>query len=216
MINFLDKRRRMVREQIEARGVKDLRVLKVMEKVPRHLFVPEAMIEQAYDDTPLPIGYKQTISQPYTVAFMTEALELSGKEKVLEIGTGSGYQTAILAELAEEVYSIERIPELAQSAEQRLKQMGYKNIQIKIGDGTLGWKEQSPFQAIIVTAGAPDIPQTLIEQLDLNGRLVIPVGDRYSQTMMRVRKKRDSIVQDSLGPFRFVELIGEYGHRGED
>jgi len=213
MIDFSDKRRRMVREQIEAREIRDLKVLKAMEKVPRHLFVPEAMLDQAYEDTPLPIGHKQTISQPYTVAFMTEALELTGKEKVLEIGTGSGYQAAILAELAEEVYSIERIPELAEEVEKRLKNLGYQNIRIKVGDGTRGWIEESPFQAIIVTAGAPEIPSPLIEQLDNKGRLVIPVGDRYSQTMIRVRKKDQEIIQESLGPFRFVELIGEYGHQ---
>jgi len=213
MIDYIDKRRRMVREQIEARGVKDLAVLKAMEKVPRHLFVPETMIEQAYDDCPLPIGHKQTISQPYTVAFMTELLELQGDEKVLEIGTGSGYQCAILAELAKEVYSIERIPELAEVAEKRLKELGYRNIHIRVGDGTLGWKEESPFQGIIVTAGAPDIPETLIEQLDNNGRLVIPVGDRYSQDMIRVRKAAHQTTRENMGPFRFVELIGEYGHR---
>jgi len=206
----------MVREQIEARDVRDIRVLRAMEKVPRHLFVPEAMIEQAYEDSPLPIGYKQTISQPYTVAFMTEALELAGREKVLEIGTGSGYQTAILAELADKVYSIERIPELAEQAEKKLKEMGYKNIVIRTGDGTSGWREQSPFDAIIVTAGAPKIPAPLIEQLADDGRLVIPVGDRYSQDMIRLRKRGKKIIEESLGPFRFVELIGEYGHQELD
>ncbi len=213
MINFEEKRRRMVREQIAERGVSDIRVLKAMEKVPRHLFVPPALIEQAYDDTPLPIGFKQTISQPYTVAFMTEALELKEDEKVLEIGTGSGYQTAILAELAKEVYSIERIPELAEQAKKRLSELGYKNVHIKVGDGSLGWKEYAPYQAIIVTAGAPSPPPPLIEQLDEGGRMVIPVGDKYSQTMLRIRKVKNELKKESLGPFRFVELVGEYGHK---
>ena len=216
MIGFSDKRRRMVREQIEAREVRDLFVLKAMEKVPRHLFVPEALLDRAYEDSPLPIGHKQTISQPYTVAFMTEALELTGKEKVLEIGAGSGYQAAILAELAGEIYTIERIPELAEQAEKILKQLGYKNIRIKVGDGSLGWAEQSPFQAIIVTAGAPAIPKPLLEQLDDPGLLVIPVGDRSSQNMIRVRKKNQKVTEESLGPFRFVELIGEHGHQKND
>jgi len=213
MINFEEKRRRMVREQIAERGVSDIRVLKAMEKVPRHLFVPPALIEQAYDDTPLPIGFKQTISQPYTVAFMTEALELKEDEKVLEIGAGSGYQTAILAELAKEVYSIERIPELAEQAKKRLSELGYKNVHIKVGDGSLGWKEYAPYQAIIVTAGAPSPPPPLIEQLDEGGRMVIPVGDKYSQTMLRIRKVKNELKKESLGPFRFVELVGEYGHK---
>ncbi len=203
----------MVREQIEARGVRDLAVLKAMEKAPRHLFVPEVMLEQAYEDSPLPIGSKQTISQPYTVAFMTEALELTGNEKVLEIGTGSGYQTAILAELSKEVYSLERIPELAKLASKRLAELGYKNVQVRAGDGTLGWPEAAPFAAIIVTAGAPEIPEPLLEQLEDRGRLVIPVGDKYSQTMIRVRKRGQETARESLGPFRFVELIGEHGHR---
>lgn len=213
MIDYSDKRRRMVREQIEARGVRDLAVLKAMEKAPRHLFVPEVMLEQAYEDSPLPIGSKQTISQPYTVAFMTEALELTGNEKVLEIGTGSGYQTAILAELSKEVYSLERIPELAKLASKRLAELGYKNVQVRAGDGTLGWPEAAPFAAIIVTAGAPEIPEPLLEQLEDRGRLVIPVGDKYSQTMIRVRKRGQETARESLGPFRFVELIGEHGHR---
>jgi protein-L-isoaspartate(D-aspartate) O-methyltransferase len=213
VIDYSDKRRRMVREQIEARGVRDPAVLKAMEKVPRHLFIPEAMLDQAYEDSPLPIGSKQTISPPYTVAFMTEALELAGNEKVLEIGTGSGYQTAILAELSKEVYSLERIPELAELASKRLAELGYKNVRVRTADGTLGWPEAGPFPAIIVTAGAPEIPEPLLEQLEDRGRLVIPVGDKHSQTMIRVRKRGRETVRESLGPFRFVELIGEHGHR---
>lgn len=213
MIDYTEKRRRMVKEQIEGRGVFDVRVLKAMEKVPRHLFVPEALLDQAYDDTPLAIGFKQTISQPYTVGFMTEALELKGSEGVLEIGTGSGYQTAILAELGKEIYSIERIPELAEQARKALNELGYKNIVIRVGDGTLGLKEFAPFQAIIVTASGPEVPKPLIDQLDEAGRLVIPVGDRSSQNMYRLRKRGGEIIREYLGPFRFVELVGEYGYK---
>jgi protein-L-isoaspartate(D-aspartate) O-methyltransferase len=203
----------MVKEQIEVRGVSDRRVLKAMEKVPRHLFVPEALLDQAYDDSPLTIGHKQTISQPYTVAFMTEALELKGGERVLEVGTGSGYQCAVLAELAREVFSIERIPELAELARLRLKEMGYKNVHIVVGDGTLGLKDHAPFDAIIVTASGPELPATFIEQLAEGGRLVIPVGERSSQNMYRVRKQRGEVVKDYLGPFRFVELVGRFGYQ---
>lgn len=212
-IDFQEKRRRMVQTQISARNVKDIRVLNAMEKVPRHKFVSEGFIEQAYDDTPLPIGFKQTISQPYTVAVMTEALELKGDEKVLEIGTGSGYQCAILAELAKEVYSIERIPELAERARSILNELGYENIKIKVGDGTKGWKEYAPYQRIIITAGAPEIPEPLLEELDIGGIMVIPVGDRYGQDMLKVVKERDGFKKFSLGAFRFVELVGEYGYQ---
>lgn len=213
VIDYTEKRRRMVKEQIEKRGVSDLRVLKAMDKVPRHLFVPGALQDQAYDDTPLTIGFKQTISQPYTVAFMTEALELKGGERVLEVGAGSGYQTAVLAELAREVFSVERIPELAEQARQRLLGMGYANIRIMVGDGTLGLKENAPFDAIIVTASGPELPAPYVEQLAEGGRLVIPVGERSSQNMYRVRKQQGELVKDYLGPFRFVELIGKFGYR---
>ena len=171
-------RLRMVEEQIVARGIKDQRVIAAMGKVPRHLFVEEALQSQAYSDHPLPIGEKQTISQPYMVALMTEALELTGKEKVLEIGTGSGYQTAILAECAAKVFSIERIRSLAIKARKLLLELGYFNIEVKFSDGTFGWLEEGPFDAIMVTAGAPDIPQPLIDQLKVGGRMAIPVG-RY-------------------------------------
>jgi len=214
MIDCPEKRRRMVKDQIEERGVTDQRVLKALAKVPRHLFVPEALIDQAYDDSPLVIGHGQTISQPYTVAFMTEALELKGDERVLEIGTGSGYQAAVLAELAQEIFSIERIPELADLARERLADLGYKNVRVKVGDGTLGWEEFAPYGAIMVTASGPEIPEPFIAQLAEGGRLVLPVGDRSSQNMYRVRKKRGELVKDYLGPFRFVELVGEHGYKG--
>jgi protein-L-isoaspartate(D-aspartate) O-methyltransferase len=182
-----------------------------MRKVPRHLFVEEALQNQAYGDFPLPIGEQQTISQPYIVAFMTEALGLIGEEKVLEIGTGCGYQAAILAELAPEVYSVERIHSLASRARRILESLRYFNVNIKVGDGTLGWPEEAPFQAIMVTAAAPAIPRPLLDQLDLGGRLVIPVGDRSSQTLMVVHKTVEGLKQDYRGGCRFVKLIGSYG-----
>jgi len=170
----------MVDTQIRSRGIKDERVLKAMGSVPRHLFIEEALRDQAYNDNPLPIGDNQTISQPYIVALMTEALELRGREKVLEIGTGSGYQTAILAELADQVFSIERIAFLASKARRVLDQLKYFNVAIRVGDGTYGWREESPFDAILIAAGAPDIPKKLLEQLKIGGRLVIPVGSRHA------------------------------------
>lgn len=204
-------RDRMVRVQLEARGIRDPRVLAAMRKVPRHLFVEEALVGQAYGDYPLPIGEQQTISQPYIVALMTEALELTGTEKVLEIGTGSGYQAAVLAECAAWVYSIERLASLAARARRILKSLGYRNIKIKVGDGTRGWPEEAPFDGIIVTAAAPAIPQPLLNQLARGGRLVIPVGDRYSQTLMVVRQTPEGLKYDYRGGCRFVKLIGDYG-----
>ena len=204
----------MVQAQIRARGITDQRVLRAMEKVPRHLFVDEGLIDQAYNDNPLPIDRQQTISQPYIVALMTEAMELTGKEKVLEIGTGSGYQTALLAELAERVYSIERIAMLAAGARRILDALNHYNVAIRVGDGTYGWREESPFDAILVTAGAPQVPKTLIDQLTVGGRLVIPVGSRHSQALLKVtRLSKDpgELEQKDLGGCRFVDLIGEYG-----
>ncbi|HAJ25937.1 MAG TPA: protein-L-isoaspartate O-methyltransferase, partial [Syntrophus sp. (in: bacteria)] len=174
MDRFQKQRKKMVDTQIRARGVTDERVLRVMEKIHRHLFVDEGLIDQAYNDNPLPIGDRQTISQPYIVALMTAALNLTGKEKVLEIGTGSGYQTAILAELAERVFSIERIASLAAGARKSLDFLNYFNVAIRVGDGTYGWREESPFDGIIITAGAPKVPRILLEQLAIGGRLVIP------------------------------------------
>jgi len=206
-------RERMVETQIKARGLKDERVIKAMLKVPRHLFVDEALRDQAYGDFPLPIGEGQTISQPYIVALMTEALELKGNERVLEIGTGSGYQTAILAELALWVYTIERFPMLLERAKKVLKELGYKNISFKLDDGTLGWKEASPFDAIIVTAASPDIPPPLVEQLAEGGRMVIPVGDEFSQTLIKGVKKGGKLHTKALEPVRFVKLVGAYGFK---
>lgn len=205
----------MVEEQVVSRGIKDPGLIAAMKKVPRHLFVEEALQNQAYSDHPLPIGEKQTISQPYMVALMTEALQLTGKEKVLEIGTGSGYQTAILAEMVEKVFSIERIRPLAIRARKLLYELGYFNIEIKIIDGTYGWAEERPFDAITVTAGAPDIPQPLIDQLSVGGRLVIPVGDAYVQGLIRVTRTEEGIKKEDLGGCRFVKLIGRYGWESE-
>lgn len=206
-------RERMVETQIKARGIKDERVLKAMLKVPRHLFVPASLRDQAYGDFPLPIGEGQTISQPYIVALMTEALELKGKERVLEIGTGSGYQTAILAELSAWVYTIEKYASLQERAKAILFELGYKNISFKVGDGTLGWPEASPFDAIIVTAASPQIPPPLIEQLGEGGRIVIPVGDEFSQMLVKGVKKGGTLHTKNLEPVRFVKLVGAYGFK---
>jgi len=204
-------RERMVQTQLVARGIRDPKVLYAMGKVLRHLFVEEALRNQAYGDFPLPIGEQQTISQPYMVAFMTEALELLGTEKVLEIGTGCGYQAAILAELAPQVFSIERIHSLAARARRTLESLRYFNVNIKVGDGTLGWPEEAPFDGIMVTAAAPAIPKPLLDQLAPRGRLVIPVGDRYSQTLMVARQTPEGLKYDYRGGCRFVKLIGSYG-----
>ncbi len=206
-------RERMVETQIKARGITDERVLKAMLKVPRHLFVDEALCDQAYGDFPLPIGEGQTISQPYIVALMTEALELKGQERVLEIGTGSGYQTAILAELGLWVYTVERFPTLLERAKKILTELGYRNISYKLADGTLGWKEASPFDAIIVTAASPSIPPPLIEQLAEGGRLVIPVGDEFAQNLIKGVKRGGQLLTKVLEPVRFVKLVGEYGFK---
>lgn len=210
---FQKQRIKMVDGQIRARGIADQRVLTAMERIPRHLFVDEVLAEQAYNDNPLPIDRRQTISQPYIVALMSEAMELTGREKVLEIGSGSGYQTAILAELADRVFSIERIASLATRARRILDSLNYYNVAIRVGDGTYGWREESPFAAMMVTAGAPRIPKVLIEQLDIGGRLVIPVGDRSSQVLLkltRLSEDPDDLKREELGGCRFVDLIGEY------
>ena len=204
-------REKMVKNQLIPRGISDPRLLEVMGKVPRHLFVEEALVGEAYNDHPLPIGHKQTISQPYIVALMTEALGLTGKEKTLEIGTGSGYQTAILADLSNTVYTVERIKDLLVNARTLLAELGYKNILFKAFDGTLGWKEYEPYDAIIVTAGAPKIPQPLFDQLGEGGRLIIPVGNRFSQELIKVTKKRGSYIEKNLGGCRFVDLVGIHG-----
>ena len=211
---FQKQRMRMVDTQIRARGITDQRVLKAMEKIPRHLFVDEGLIDQAYNDNPLPIEHQQTISQPYIVALMSAALALTGRDKVLEIGTGSGYQTAILAELAERIFSIERIAILATRARRILDALKYYNVAIRVGDGTYGWREESPFDAIVVTAGAPRIPKLLTEQLSVGGRLVLPVGSRDSQVLLRLTRMSEDpedLKQEDLGGCRFVDLIGEHG-----
>jgi protein-L-isoaspartate(D-aspartate) O-methyltransferase len=204
-------REKMVKTQLISRGISNRRVLEVMGKVPRDAFVEEALVGEAYNDHPLPIGEKQTISQPYIVALMTEALEVSGKEKTLEIGTGSGYQTAILADLSRKVYTIERVRTLMIKARNILQELGYTNILFKAFDGTLGWKEYGPYDAIIVTAGAPKIPQPLLDQLADGGRLVIPVGNRSSQELIKVTNKKGNYIKKNLGGCRFVDLLGIHG-----
>jgi protein-L-isoaspartate(D-aspartate) O-methyltransferase len=209
--DYLPARRRMVEEQIKRRGIRDQRLLQAMLEVPRHLFVDEALAAQAYGDHPLAIGQGQTISQPYMVALMTDALGLAGGEKVLEIGTGCGYQTALLAKLADWVYSMERLPELSRNAQENLERLGVFNVNLVVGDGTKGHPEQAPYQAIIVTAGAPSLPQPLLDQLAQGGRLVIPVGSAGMQTLMRVTRKDGELVKEDLGGCRFVPLTGEHG-----
>lgn len=204
-------RERMVTEQLMARGIKDPRVLAAMRKVPRHLFVEEALAARAYGDYPLPIGEKQTISQPYMVALMTEALALQPKDRVLEIGTGSGYQTAILAELCSKVFSIERIKILAERAERILSELGYSNYLIRVGDGSNGWKEEAPFEGIMVTAGAPRVPKALLDQLSEGGRLVIPIGDEFSQSLTKIVREGGEYRYSNLTGCIFVKLIGDQG-----
>jgi protein-L-isoaspartate(D-aspartate) O-methyltransferase len=204
----------MVDAQLRARSIGDERVLKVMETMPRHLFVDEGLIDKAYNDSPLPIGEKQTISQPYIVALMTVALALKGRERVLEIGTGSGYQTAILSKLAERVFSIERVAPLAARARKILDRLSCYNVAIRVGDGSYGWKEEAPFDAIITTAAAPQVPHYLVEQLSPGGCLVVPVGSRDVQTLYKITRSTenpDQLKKEDLGGCRFVSLIGESG-----
>jgi protein-L-isoaspartate(D-aspartate) O-methyltransferase len=201
----------MVEQQLKARGIEDKAVLSTMEKVPRELFVPHEYRNSAYKDGPLPISEGQTISQPYMVALMTQCLQLQGHEKVLEIGTGSGYQMAVLLSITPHVYSIERLPALAQYAIDNLRSLGYENLHIKVGDGSCGWLEESPFDGIIVTAGATDIPSVLKEQLADGGRLVIPVGPRYSQNLFRVTRSGGEFITEDFTACVFVPLIGKYG-----
>jgi protein-L-isoaspartate(D-aspartate) O-methyltransferase len=210
-INFAELRRAMVEEQIRKRGVADPRVLEAMLAVPRHEFVPAERAAEAYTDQPLPIGEGQTISQPYMVAAMAEALELTGAERVLEIGTGCGYQVAVLSRLAREVFTIEAHIPLAETAAQRLARLGFANVQVKAGDGTLGWPEAAPFDAILVTAAAPSVPPPLVEQLAEGGRLVIPVGTPDFQELCRIRKREGRTTREALFDCRFVPLRGRYG-----
>jgi protein-L-isoaspartate(D-aspartate) O-methyltransferase len=204
-------KKQMIDRHLIARGIEDPGVLRAMEKVPRERFVPEHLQDAAYGDHALPVDHNQTISQPYIVALMTEALELKGTERVLEIGTGSGYQCAILAELSKEVYTVERIEALTETAKKVLEALGYGNIHFQVSDGTLGWMEHAPYHAIIVTAGAPDIPQPLLDQLEEGGRLVVPVGGRMGQDLIKVTKRKGKLVKESLGPVQFVQLLGAHG-----
>jgi len=201
----------MVTTQLVSRGIKDPRVLDAMRRVPRHLFAGDSNLRIAYDDMALPIGEGQTISQPYMVAIMTELLKLKGTEKVLEIGTGSGYQGAVLAELAKEVYTIDRIESLADKAAETFRSLSYRNIHVKTGDGTLGWPEEAPFDRIIITAASPKIPDPLLEQIAMNGIIVIPVGSRFSQELLKITKTGRGLVQEYHTPCVFVPLIGKFG-----
>jgi protein-L-isoaspartate(D-aspartate) O-methyltransferase len=210
-LDFEGLRRRMVEEQLVRRGISDEKVLNAFRKVPRHEFVAAEFLESAYNDYPLPIGDGQTISQPYMVALMTECLNLDGGEKVLEIGTGSGYQAAILAEIVKDVYSVERFPSLADSARKTLERLGYRNCLITVGDGTLGWAEHAPYDAVIVTAGAPGIPESLIKQLSGKGRLVIPIGGGFGQVLTVVEKRGLSVVTREICGCVFVPLVGKEG-----
>lgn len=213
-MDYAKLRELMVETQLIPRGIKDSRVLDAMRKVPRHLFVPPGLWESAYDDIALPIGEGQTISQPYMVASMTELLELGGNEKVLEIGTGSGYQAALLGELAREVYTIERIPLLADEARARLEGFGFDNITVICGDGSKGLQEKAPFERIIITAAAPELPDTLVKQLTEGGIIVAPVGERFSQVVIRGRIKNRVLIEEYHTQCVFVPLIGEYGWKG--
>jgi len=202
------RRRQMVATQIAARDVRDARVLAAMERVPRHLFVPPELRAQAYDDYPLPIGDEQTISQPYIVALMTSLLELRGGERVLEIGTGSGYQAAVLAEIAGEVYTIEILGSLAERSRATLAELGYRNVEVRHGDGWAGWPEKAPFDGILVTAASPRVPQPLLEQLKVGGRLVVPVG-RFFQDLLVYTRTAEGYEKRNVIPVRFVPLTGE-------
>jgi protein-L-isoaspartate(D-aspartate) O-methyltransferase len=209
---YIRAREKMVQEQVVGRGIKDPRVAEAMRKVPREFFVESALASRAYDDGPLPIGDKQTISQPYMVGLMTEALELKGEEKVLEVGTGSGYQTSVLGLLAAQVFSIEKIRPLSVRARAVLDELHYYNVALHVGDGTIGWSDHAPYDAIIVTAGAPpNIPKPLLDQLAVGGRLVIPLGDEESQVLKRIRRTESGFQEENLGECRFVKLWGKYG-----
>ena len=207
-------RSRMIEEQIRRRGVRDKRLLAAMEEIPRHLFIPHDLRHKAYEDGPVSIGEGQTISQPYIVAEMTAALKLTGTEKVLEIGTGSGYQTAILSKLSQRVVTVERIPSLASKAMQLLGELGCENIDFFVDDGTLGWPGLAPYDRVIATAASPSIPRPWIEQLAENGILILPTGMRHSQELIRVTKHEGETVTDYLGACVFVPMIGKYGFSG--
>jgi protein-L-isoaspartate(D-aspartate) O-methyltransferase len=208
---YADARRRMVEEQMRGRGIRDPRVLAAFERVPRHRFVPPDHLSEAYDDYPLPIGHGQTISQPYMVALMTELLELTGEEKVLEVGAGSGYQAAILAELCRELVTVERFPELAEQAHRMLIELGYTNVTVIAGDGTQGCPLAAPYDRVIVTAAAPEVAAPWVAQLVEGGRLVAPIGTRWAQTLTRITKRDGATTEETFGGCMFVPLIGEHG-----
>ncbi len=212
-MEYKELRRRMVEEQLICRGIKDSKVLNAFYKIERHKFVPENLKGSAYSDFPLPVGEGQTISQPYIVALMTEFINLTGEEKVLEIGTGSGYQAAILAELAKNVYTIERFDSLAIQAKKTFEGFGYSNINVRIGDGTIGWPEESPFDRIIITAATPNIPTPLIEQLKENGKLILPLEGNLGQILTLIQKKKGRIETSEICGCVFVPLVGKYALR---
>jgi protein-L-isoaspartate(D-aspartate) O-methyltransferase len=213
--DFATQRQKMVEQQLVARGIKDAHVLDAMAKVPREEFVPPESRAASYEDGPLPIGYGQTISQPYIVAFMTEQLRLKGSDRVVEVGTGSGYQAAILADVVSEVYSVEIVEPLAKNAEAILQRLGYKNVHVKFGDGYQGWPEAAPFDAIIVTCAPDKVPQSLVDQLKDGGRMVIPVGDRFAQQLYLLEKKNGQLKQSATLPVRFVPMTREAAKPGE-
>jgi len=213
---YAEEREKMVRQQIERRGIKDVRLLEALRHVPRHLFVPPDLKDQAYIDGPLPIGLSQTISQPYIVAAMTDMLSLTGDENVLEVGTGSGYQAAVLGELVHTVHTIERHPELAKHASETLEKLGYNNVHVHTGDGSLGWPDNSPYQCILVTAAAPSIPPPLIDQMDEGATLVIPVGVYGAQNLERWRKINGQVTRERFFPVAFVPLRGHFGWQEDD
>ena len=210
-IKYERQREDMVNHQLKPRGINDPHVLEALRTVPRHLFVTEALRDQAYGDYPLPIGEQQTISQPYIVAEMTQALELGNDDRVLEIGTGSGYQAAVLADIVFRVYTIERIRALYIQARKLLDRLNYHNIIMRCSDGTTGWQDESPFDAIMVTAGAPEVPEKLLDQLATGGRMIVPVGNQHSQDLIKITKDKDGIHRSNLGGCRFVKLIGAQG-----
>jgi protein-L-isoaspartate(D-aspartate) O-methyltransferase len=207
------ERLQMIREQLERRNIHDERVLQAMATVPRHVFVPQQLSEHAYDDGALPIGEGQTISQPFIVALTAAALQLHPQDRVLEVGTGSGYAAAVLAQLVAEVWSVERFRSLAEEAKQRLDELGYANVHVGVGDGTGGWPAHAPYDAIAVAAAAPDVPRPLLDQLAPGGRLVVPIGSRDDQQMVRIVRTAQGFRKQDLGPVRFVPLVGEHGWR---
>ena len=210
-VTFDAQRSRMVEEQIKARGLTDERLLAAFRKVPRHLFVPRELQAEAYEDHPLPIASGQTISQPYIVALMISRLRLQGHERVLEIGSGSGYQTALLAELALEVFSVERLPELLRQVKERLDQLRYLNVHLSAGNGTLGWPKHAPYNAILVSAAAPEVPAPLVEQMAEGGRMILPIGPSSAQRLNEIENRRGSITRREIAGCVFVPLIGRYG-----